>query len=215
MRAFAGSLWRTAKKEKQPLWALSWADLWGHSYPPQRTGFVQNMGFGVQTLHFVAWGPKPHRTGWLPAKWGVWTMWTKGLAYNLQGYVPGSVGVKPCLLEANTVHCGRLEGLGCASPPSRAGAPKFRDRKGTPKNFCDKDFAELSGELSGAICLKTLVLMGNDQWPPRIVQKFFGAVRAIFWLWGSFWAPEKLQIPVPCRQASNHGDNFDNPHQRY
>ena len=39
----------------------------------------------------------------------------------------------------------------------------FRDRKGTPKNFCDKDFAELSGELSGAICLKTLVLMGNDQ----------------------------------------------------
>ena len=39
----------------------------------------------------------------------------------------------------------------------------FRDRKGTPKNFCDKDFAELSGELSGAICLKTLVLMGNDR----------------------------------------------------
>ena len=32
-----------------------------------------------------------------------------------------------------------------------------------PKNFCDKDFAELSGELSGAICLKTLVLMGNGQ----------------------------------------------------
>ena len=33
------------------------------------------------------------------------------------------------------------------------------DGKGTPKNFCDKDFAELSGELSGAICLKTLVLL--------------------------------------------------------
>ena len=45
------------------------------------------------------------------------------------------------------------------------------DEKGTPKNFCDKDFAELSGELSGAICLKTLVLLGNDQKPPRIVQK--------------------------------------------
>ena len=28
-----------------------------------------------------------------------------------------------------------------------------------PKNFCDKDFAELSGELSGAIRLKTLVLL--------------------------------------------------------
>ena len=37
----------------------------------------------------------------------------------------------------------------------RGGARKLRDRKGTPKNFCDKDFAELSGELSGAICLKT------------------------------------------------------------
>ena len=30
----------------------------------------------------------------------------------------------------------------------------MRYRKGTPKNFCDKDFAELLGELSGAICLK-------------------------------------------------------------
>ena len=35
--------------------------------------------------------------------------------------------------------------------------------KGTPKNFCDIDFSELSGELSGAICLKTLVLMGNER----------------------------------------------------
>ena len=49
------------------------------------------------------------------------------------------------------------------------------DRKGTPKNFYDKDFAELSGELSGAICLKTLVLLGND-----LFRKFFGTVRAIF-----------------------------------
>ena len=32
-----------------------------------------------------------------------------------------------------------------------------RDREGTPKNLCDKDFAELSG----AICLKTLVLLGE------------------------------------------------------
>ena len=63
-----------------------------------------------------------------------------------------------------------------------------RDRKGTPKNFCDKDFAELSGELSGVICLKTLALMGHDQKPPRIVQKilwrfvrFFG-FGVLFWL---------------------------------
>ena len=44
--------------------------------------------------------------------------------------------------------------------PLRAG---LTDREGTPKNFFDKDFAELSGELSGAICLETLVLMGNDR----------------------------------------------------
>ena len=37
----------------------------------------------------------------------------------------------------------------------------MRDRKGTPKNVCDKDFAELSGELSGVICLKALVLLGS------------------------------------------------------
>ena len=39
--------------------------------------------------------------------------------------------------------------------------PTFGDRKGTTKKLCDKDFAERSGELSGAICLKTLVLLGN------------------------------------------------------
>ena len=37
------------------------------------------------------------------------------------------------------------------------------DRKGTTKKLCDKDFAERSGELSGAICLKTLVLLRNDR----------------------------------------------------
>ena len=40
---------------------------------------------------------------------------------------------------------------------------QIRDRKGTPENFCNKDFAELSDELSGAICLKALVLMGNER----------------------------------------------------
>ena len=32
----------------------------------------------------------------------------------------------------------------------------FRNRKGTPRNFCNKDFAVLSDEFSGAISLKTL-----------------------------------------------------------
>ena len=35
-----------------------------------------------------------------------------------------------------------------------------------PKKLCDKDCAELSGELSGAICLRTLVLLGNDPIAP-------------------------------------------------
>ena len=63
----------------------------------------------------------------------------------------------------------------------------LRTRKGTPKNFCDKDLIELSGELSGAICLKTLLLLGSAL---ELFRKFFGAVRAIFWRWGSFLAPE-------------------------
>ena len=48
-------------------------------------------------------------------------MQTKGLAYNLQGSVPGA-GLA-CLLEASTVHCGGLEGLGSADPKS--GAPSL------------------------------------------------------------------------------------------
>ena len=39
----------------------------------------------------------------------------------------------------------------------------FGDRKGTTKKLRDEDFAERSGELFGAICLKTLVLLGNDR----------------------------------------------------
>ena len=65
--------------------------------------------------------------------------------------------------------------------------------KGTPKNFCDKDFAELSGELSGAICLKTLVLMEVTGNPLKLFRKIFGAVRPIFWLWGSFLAPDNVK----------------------
>ena len=46
--------------------------------------------------------------------------------------------------------------------------------------LCDKDSPERSDAFSGAICLKTLVLLGNDR-------KLFGAVRAIFWLCESFF----------------------------
>ena len=38
----------------------------------------------------------------------------------------------------------------------------FGDRKGTTKKLCDKDSAERSGELSGAICLKTIILSNEE-----------------------------------------------------
>ena len=95
------------------------------------------------------------------------------------------------------------------------------DRKGTTKKLCDQDFAERSGELSGAICLKTLVYwvvtgnppelsstagdasffrIGSGEGLSELVMEFpavlgvfliLGAVRAIFWLCGSFLAPDK------------------------
>ena len=60
----------------------------------------------------------------------------------------------------------------------------IRDRKGTPKNFCDKDFAELSGELSGANCLKTPFF----HWVARSISSDNSLVLFVrfFWLWCSF-----------------------------
>ena len=70
--------------------------------------------------------------------------------------------------------------------------PRIRDGKATPKNLCEKDFAELSGELSGAICLKALVLLGSAL---ELFGKFFGTVRAIFLLWGSLLAQNRKMAP--------------------
>ena len=74
-------------------------------------------------------------------------------------------------------------------------SPKSGKEKGTPKNFCCyKEFAELSGELSGAICLKTLVLMGHDRQPPRIVQKILWRCSCDLLALGFFfWLPTKDQ----------------------
>ena len=66
---------------------------------------------------------------------------------------------------------------------------KVGDRKGTTKKLCDKDFAERSGELSGAIRLKTVVLLENDPVIPSncsenylvLFVRFFGFVGP-FWL---------------------------------
>ena len=50
----------------------------------------------------------------------------------------------------------------------------FGNRKGTPKNFCGKDFAGLSGELSGAIYLKPLFywVMATGSSPLELFRKF-------------------------------------------
>ena len=89
---------------------------------------------------------------------------------------------------------GRFTGFGGWGlfPRASLGKPKLRFRKGTPKNLCDKEFAELSGELSGAISIKTLVSLGSSL---ELFRKLFGAVRAILWLWGAFLALEKFQAP--------------------
>ena len=68
--------------------------------------------------------------------------------------------------------------------------PQIRDRRGTPKNLCDKAFAEPSGEISGAICIKTLVLLGSAL---DLFRKFFGAVHMIFWHCGSLLALDHNQ----------------------
>ena len=66
----------------------------------------------------------------------------------------------------------------------------FGDRKGTTKKLCGKDFAERSGELSGAICLRTLVLLENDRQPPRVVQKILWYYSREFWALWVYFAPD-------------------------
>ena len=56
-------------------------------------------------------------------------------------------------------------------------------QKRYPKERVQQRFAELSGELSGGICVKTLVLSGSVL---ELFREVVSAVRAIFWRWGSF-----------------------------
>ena len=60
-------------------------------------------------------------------------------------------------------------------------------RAGITKSLCDTGFAESLCELSGAICLEALVLMGSAL---EVVSKFVGAVRVILGLCESFLHPE-------------------------
>ena len=70
--------------------------------------------------------------------------------------------------------------------------------KGATKKLRDKDFAERSGELSGLVrfASKPLfkwVMTGN---PLELFRKFFGALRAIFWLRESLLAPDQLLLQL-------------------
>ena len=95
----------------------------------------------------------------------------------------------PKLAQPSVSRSKALEPLG--------GHPKRKDRWSLPlrdggqkrhhKETCDKDFAELSGELSVGLCQKTLVLLGNAL---KLCRKFFGAARAILGFCGSLLAPE-------------------------
>ena len=73
----------------------------------------------------------------------------------------------------------------------------MRDTKGTTKRSCDKDFAELSGELSGSICLKTLVLMGNAL---KLSDNSLVSFARFFGFVGAFLAPEHTWAPE-CRSG--------------
>ena len=53
----------------------------------------------------------------------------------------------------------------------------FRDRKRYHKELVRQKFAKLSGELPGAVCLKTLVLLGSAL---ELFRFSFAAVHAIF-----------------------------------
>ena len=68
------------------------------------------------------------------------------------------------------------------------------------ETLCDKDFAERSGELSGAICLKTLVLLGLvTSNPLELFRKFFGAIRANFTGFvGPFCRVRKISPKFSC-----------------
>ena len=70
------------------------------------------------------------------------------------------------------------------------------DRKVTTKKLSDKDFAELSGELSVGIFLKALVLLVM---PLNCSDSslFFSAVRTIFWFCRSFWPLKCCVVVLP------------------
>ena len=79
--------------------------------------------------------------------------------------------------------------MGLATPLSQSifRGCSYQGQKRYPKELLRQRFRRTSGELSGAICLETLVLLGSAL---DLFRNFFATVRAIFWVWGSFLAPD-------------------------
>ena len=63
----------------------------------------------------------------------------------------------------------------------------IRDREGTTKKWRDKDYAELRVNFLVRFASKPFVFWVM---PSTCSETFFGAVRAMFWLSGSFLAPD-------------------------
>ena len=138
---------------------------------------------------------------------------TAGLkAPALTGYIGDAQGI---LLQK---FCGAM----LAKISQRTLSPKcFRDRKDTQKNLCDKDFAELSGDLSGAICLIYWVVPSNcSEKSLALFVRFFGS-GVLFWLLSVVEAPSKSRTSGPsafsprfpeqqpeCAQDSRPEKNF-------
>ena len=110
-----------------------------------------------------------------------------------------------------------------ASPLNKEHIEEVRNRKGTTKKLCDQDVAERSGELSGAIWLKTLALLGRDLVMPLnnsenslvLFVQFFGFVSP-FWLLSDSrkWHLMSLTWGTPRPQFSERFPELLETHSR-
>ena len=87
----------------------------------------------------------------------------------------------------------------------------IRDSKGTPKNFFDKDFAKLSGELSGEICLKILILLDGALSAPLPPPPLLGEPPPPPWIFNK----KKNRHPPPLPVAPNCPFPFPQPKKKY
>ena len=77
----------------------------------------------------------------------------------------------------------------------------FRSEKGLTKSVCDIDFAKLSGELSGAICLEILVFLGL---PPNCSEKSLVLFVRLIGFVSPFW-PLSIVLYMGVGEGGGHG----------